>query len=371
MRSARVSSILVFAFGLTLLPALAIAQLPAPPANTLPSPPKSTLPAARNDALSSEDSSADEQEESVSAKQLREHVADLLHRGDFAEIDRIADRIHQEKTRLPGGGWLISAVTQGLETPKDSTKEEQVDRLKAWVAARPQSITAHVALAKAYIAYAWEARGNGYADKVTDEGWRLFNERIAKAKKVLDDSANMKPMCPEWFSRMQTVALAQDWEKVRTAALFAQAIKFEPDYISFYKSYAQYLLPKWAGEDGDDAALAKQSADAIGGQKGDYVYYEIATVALQAKSGRDGAQFDWARIQSGYRAKDALYKTSNADTNELAFMAWRFQDRSVAREAFLRIGERWTKGIWNKRTRFDQVRDWANKPDAATTAALQ
>ena len=69
-----------------------------------------------------------------------------------------------------------------------------------WEKAYPDSITARVATARFYVAYAWHARSTEYASKVTDEGWRLFKERLAKARTVLDQSKSLEPKCPMWWS---------------------------------------------------------------------------------------------------------------------------------------------------------------------------
>ena len=54
-------------------------------------------------------------------------------------------------------------------------------RLEKWRAQYPQSITVYTTLAATYVNYAWQARGNGYANTVTDEGWQLFRDRIHQA----------------------------------------------------------------------------------------------------------------------------------------------------------------------------------------------
>jgi hypothetical protein len=344
MRSSRVISIFVFIVGVALLPALVTAQLiPLLPHNLPPDP-----------------ASSDPQEDSVAAKSLHAKVAAMLLRGNYDEIDRLAEKLRSEKTRLPGGVWKLLHLYEGLRAPDRSHPEDQIARLNAWIAARPQSITPRVALAEVYLKYAWAARGSGLADTVTDDGWRLFAERAAKAKKVLDDSTNLTPMCPEWFSKMQTVALAQDWDAERTAALFEQAIKFEPDYIYFYNAYTHYLLPKWDGKPGDDAAFAKKSADAVGGPKGDFLYFHIGMAVLATNNGKvDTEDMDWGRLQRGYQALIGLYGVTNFDTNQLAMFAWRFHDRAVASEAFAQIGDKWSKGVWKKRDRFDKARAWA------------
>jgi len=343
MQSARLPVTFLFALGLV-LPAMQAA------AQTVP-----LLP-----AISSPDAQQDGPQDTPGKHSLQAHVADLFAHADYDEIDRIADKIRLDKTRLAGGGWQITRVYSGLEARDGVLEEDHIAQLKAWIAARPQSVTPHVALAEAYIHFAWMARGNGTADKVTDEGWRLFAARITEAKRTLDESANLTPMCPGWFSAMMTVGLAQDWDKPRMAALFDQASKFEPEYLHYYQSYAHYLLPKWDGNQGDDAAFAKRSADALGGQQGDFLYYQIAIIALGLSNGKvDTDHFDWARIQRGYQAQGQLYANTNYDTNRIALMAWRYRDVAAARSYFAQINQKWDKQVWKTRERFDKTRDWA------------
>jgi hypothetical protein len=349
VRFFRLPALLLFL--LILVPAAARAQSPS-------APPLSDQP----DSDSTQDAST---HQSLSAQ-----VAAWLISGDYDQIDRKATQLRKDKTRLPAGGWELPNLYAGLKAPDGAHPEDHIARLNAWIAARPKSITPRVALASVYLTYAWKARGNGSADTVTDEGWRLFAERAAQAAQVLYDAANITPMCPEWYSKVQKVALAQNWDRERTEAVFQKAIQFEPNYIYFYKAYALYLLPKWDGEKRDAAAFAQRSADAIGGAEGDFMYFQIGMEALDAKSGEKGAGMDWARLQRGYQAQRNLYQKNTVyDTNQLAFFAWRFHDRAVAAPLFDQIGEKWSKRVWKTRTHFDEVRAWANQTATPTASA--
>jgi len=43
------------------------------------------------------------------------------------------------------------------------------------------------------IRYAWAARGNGFANAVTEDGWRKFRERLTEARRVLNECWGLKP----------------------------------------------------------------------------------------------------------------------------------------------------------------------------------
>ncbi len=66
------------------------------------------------------------------------------------------------------------------------------DRIhQEWIAQFPASITARVAYADFLREYAWHARGTDLADKVTEEGWRLFGERLESARKMLAEAREL------------------------------------------------------------------------------------------------------------------------------------------------------------------------------------
>jgi hypothetical protein len=80
---------------------------------------------------------------------------------------------------------------------------------------------------------------------------------------------------------------------------------------------------------------------------------------------------DWPRIQRGYQAHASRYGATRRTENELAFMAWKFQDAAVARQQFTLIGENWGRAVWRDRNYFDRARDWAKAPTAASLPGPQ
>ena len=113
-----------------------------------------------------------------------------LKSGDFAWLEENIDRQRKKKERVQGAIWMLRASYSGLDGP-DYYSEEGTDEqwqahfqnLEKWKAAYPDSITARVAAAKSWINYAWQARGGGYADTVSDENSRIFAERITDGAK--------------------------------------------------------------------------------------------------------------------------------------------------------------------------------------------
>ena len=144
--------------------------------------------------------------------------------------------------------------------------------LQRWASARPESITARVALAKSYVNYGEDARGSGFADTVSESGWKLLAERTTKAKLILDEASKLSTKDPEWYVVMQELVLHQDWETPARRALLEQAVKFEPEYYYYYRLFANSIQPKWGGEEGEVETFLQESSDRIGGDAGDILY---------------------------------------------------------------------------------------------------
>jgi len=291
-------------------------------------------------------------------------IAMLLKLGKFADLDCAADSARSSKARFSGGSWKLHRIYAGLNEPQPghATEQDWLDhlrRLNRWVATQPNSITARVALAASYVNYGWAARGTGYSDTITDSGWKLFGQRLQKAKEILDNAATLPDKCPEWYVVMQQVAQGQSWDLRRTTALFEKAASFEPGYYYYYRAQATILLPKWQGEEGDSARFAEQVADRVGGKAGDILYYETAVAIVCACDEPEFVHFSWPRLQQGFAAVEQQYGTSLVDVNSFALMAYKFNDSVIADAAFKRIGDNWDEKTWRTEAWFNQNKAWA------------
>jgi hypothetical protein len=300
----------------------------------------------------------------------RDAIAQLLKQEKFGDLDCVADAARTGKTRFPGGAWKLRNLYIGLEEPRPghATQEDwlqHLDLLERWTHRNPQSITAPVALAEAYASYAWDARGDGSSDTVSGSGWKLFGERIAKAKTILDEASALSSKCPDWYVAMLQVAQGQSWELPRETALFQQAVAFEPAYQYYYRFHATLLLPKWSGEEGYAARFAEQSADRVGGEAGDALYFLIAEVIVCACEDAEFSHFSWPRVQKGFAALEKKYGSSLISVNSFALMAANSSDWVAADSAFKRIGDNWDKDAWRTLAWFKQ-----NKESAAQVAPI-
>jgi hypothetical protein len=97
------------------------------------------------------------------------------------------------------------------------------------------------------IDYAWDARGNGYANTVTGGGWALMQQRLTKADAALENAWAMDHADSAAAAEMIRVEQGQGQGRDRMELWFKRAMDADPDnyYACAQKLY--YLEPKWYG----------------------------------------------------------------------------------------------------------------------------
>lgn len=296
-------------------------------------------------------------------------IAGLLKSEKFDELDCIADHARSGKEKFSGGGWRLHTIYAALGSPiqypvTQATQEDwkmHLLRLQRWTADRPKSITPRVALAGAYVEYAWDARGQGYSDTVSDSGWKLFEERIGEAQQVLKEALALPTKCPEWYLVTLHVAQHQKWNETAKRALFDEASKFEPDYYYYGRVYATYLLPQWSGDATASEKFVREIADRVGGERGDILYYQVATAPDLICGCERDPTLSTERIERGFAASEKKYGVSMLNLNRMLFLASQYKDSDsvFAMKILPRIGDQIDEGVWKEQADFEYVKQWA------------
>jgi hypothetical protein len=295
--------------------------------------------------------------EETSVRALRVQWRKLFNDSSWTELETVANQLRSQRLRLKGGAWQLRVFYNtigpaGPETATDAAWEAQVARLQDWAKQEPGSAAPRIAMADAYLDFAWKARGHGFSDTVTPEGWKLFGQRVQEARTALEASAKAGSSDPEWYRAMQTVALAQGWPRPQVEALVDAALNAEPGYFYFARSETNYLLPKWYGKPGESEEFAEKVADRIGGDEGDATYFLIAA-GINCCRKMQAPGLSWERVRKGYASLKHLYGTNNFERNAYAFLALRAGDVPTAQQAFAWIGDDWDQSVWRSKARFD------------------
>jgi hypothetical protein len=228
-----------------------------------------------------------------------------------------------------------------------------------WDAMKPNSITAYVAHADFWTSYAWHVRGSGYAKTVKREGWRLFAERLARARQLLDKSANFEPKCPMWWRVYMKVALGQSWSWDDCERLFQQAKTVEPQFWGYDVAKATYLLPRWHGRPGDWEYTLSLEIDRPNG-----LGLETYARVVQAMSGyyenvfRE-SQASWPQVRAGFELMRQRYPDSLDVPSSYCQLACLAEDRATARKLFDELEGRMVADVWRDQNAFRRYRNWA------------
>jgi len=257
--------------------------------------------------------------------EIRAKSLAVLNAQQYDELDTLARKYRSSKECYADGIWKLKEVYEGLvpdESESDARWERRLAAIRVWVKAKPESITARVALADVLISYAWKARGSGYANTVSQNGWNLFRERLKESVQVLNDSKNFKETCPRWWSNMLSASLGLGVERQTYEAVFKEAVKSEPANAGYYVQMAHYLLPRWHGKPNDISVFLKNAADQIGGDDGDTLYAQVSWY-LQGIEGNvfDNCNLSWERADHGFQVLEKRFPNSPLVQNGRAYIA--------------------------------------------------
>jgi len=98
-----------------------------------------------------------------------------------------------------------------------------------------------------YTIYAWTARGSGWSNTVTDEGWRLMKERLIKAGNLLETAYPDSTLKTIIARKMITVVLGLQQGKELMETWYRRGIENDPNDYNIYAAKFNFLLPRWYG----------------------------------------------------------------------------------------------------------------------------
>jgi hypothetical protein len=278
--------------------------------------------------------------ETKEIKDIKSQASALLTGGDYEKLDDLAEKFRDSKESYADGRWKLYYVYNGLvfgDEASDADWAQHFGALKSWIKARPNSITARIAMADNLDYFAWKARGTDYAGKVSDASWKLFFQRLTEANNVLMSAKSLKEQCPFWWSVLLRTELGLQTERAQYDSTFDAATKAWPDYPALYFYRANYLLPRWNGTEGEWENDLQKSADKIGGQDGDMLYARVVWDMHQyvySTNIFEEYKLSWERVNAGLAAIEKRFPDSLAVKNEGARLAVLARDQASAKKYF-------------------------------------
>jgi tetratricopeptide (TPR) repeat protein len=267
---------------------------------------------------------------------LYPNVRKLLKARDFAGLDKLADQLRDSKKQLSNGRWLLDAFYNEVNYVErdqfDRVWLEHIALLKDWVKSRPDSINAKLSLVHVLRSYAWKARGSGWSNTVTQDGWKRMAERMEESASYLEQ---VKNKVPDWYSSAQLVALGQSWSEKKYDNLTAESRLKYPDYDTVIFSKAYWLQPRWHGEEGEAEKYVEAEAAKRSTEDGD-ILYGRSSWWLECMLGDvfEETKMKWPRTKKGLLALRKKFPDSQTLRAELSILALSGDDLATARTAF-------------------------------------
>jgi hypothetical protein len=109
--------------------------------------------------------------------------------------------------------------------------------------------------------YAWDARGSGWAKSVTDQGWQLFAQRLAKADGALEKAWALDNTNADAATDMIGVELGQGQGRDRMELWFGRAMAADQDNYAACADKLYYLEPKWYGNSHSMLVFGQECVD--------------------------------------------------------------------------------------------------------------
>lgn len=255
-----------------------------------------------------------------------------------------------------------------------------LEGLRAWVAARPQSVTARVALAKALHEAAWRHRGRGTNPSVTPQQSAEYRQLVQQSLETLSALGRAGESDPYYWQLSVTLAgeTGGDVKAIARRGLAA----FANPLVAW--NAANYLLPMWDGSAQDVLAWADEAVRITRPTYGEALYFPLALHLYNTtdRDRRKGLGIDWPRLKRAAEAMIAKQPKWVPTYHQYAELAFDFNDRETAKALFERPELAWYQGaesIWRVRGDYDEIRKWAltgqqafqpAEPPPAPTGAL-
>lgn len=253
----------------------------------------------------------------------------------------------------PRLGVLLDGFDQAFNMENDWSKS--LARVEVLKKKFPEEAFVALVEAKYWIDYAWNARGGGYASSITDDGRKLFKERLEKAEKILLDTKSFSAQFPAWYSEMIIVQSALDRSEDERDKVFLEGVKRYPTYYPIYFTMQNYLLPKWGGSWRAVDNLVKWSVEHTKVLDGNTMYARIywsVSGDPQVNLFKD-TFVSWPKMKRGFEDMMARYPKSKWNLNNFAKFACMAGDKQTFLNLRTKINKDVLERAWPENTSLD------------------
>ncbi len=138
----------------------------------------------------------------------------------------------------------------------------------------------------------WQGRGGGYADTVSQEGWRIFEAEMAKAAQAFNTAIQLHPERPQPYEKLLYVGLGKNGPREQSE-LMRKILPLKPFSDEAYHNLTWSLLPRWCGP---HEILLQLGDEVIGTRRGEEMRFVGTGMGVIGLVAWDYPDYRWKNI---------------------------------------------------------------------------
>jgi tetratricopeptide (TPR) repeat protein len=290
-------------------------------------------------------------------------IVTLLKKKEYQALELQLATLLREKKKDTDGRSLLSQAYQELYGNPDAKYafETWLSYFEDWLEYNPSSHFANASIGMFYIRYAWNARGTGWANTVTEEGSRLYQERLLRAHEHLENAYMLDPSDPVVPAYLIKTARGLRLEYEEMEKQFQRAIQAD---ISEYRAYYEklvYLMPKWYGSERQMFFFAREVVKNAPPDSLVPLVLANAHWEMYFRSKNQSAYFKqsevWEELKPVYNLLCQRFPNSKERHNWFAVTAYLAGDYETARKELTIIQDDWLEQAWGDFEYFTKVKN--------------
>jgi hypothetical protein len=176
----------------------------------------------------------------------------------YAAATNLADMVRDRTTPIDEAFDAFSELMQLTDANPKQFAEYCLHAEKLIAQRWPNEPLAWYARGDLYVRYAWDGRSGQYADKVSQDQWKTFEERLPVAEKALEKAWELDPNDGRIPARMITVMMGMNKPRREMEKWFDRAMKADTNNYTACDRKRYYLEPKWHGSPEEMLAFGRQ-----------------------------------------------------------------------------------------------------------------
>lgn len=299
--------------------------------------------------------------EMESRQNIKKTVFDLFLNNEFKKLDEFAQTLVNENTSsgISSYSRFMYSVGDLVRAVLDKNDQKGLVFLNHQFGVWEKELTgsSHFKLSKLtyMISLAWHYRSSGFSDTVTDEQFELFHKQLNVAKDYAEE-IKLDINNPHWYVQMLRIYKGLDINGEEYILLANTGIALYPNFYEIYFRAADYLSPKWHGNEVILEDFMRASAENISSTDGISIYSRIFWTqhhpSINLLFNRDLMRASMFEVVNEY--------PDEWNIQNFAKIACDIQDAQTARDLLQLMISEPKRNVWYGVKRYNSCRELAN-----------